>query len=125
MSRWFLTGNRCDQAVEIEGTRAAGGELLLRSRPTLPWTVGRELDPVAVRIGQVDGLVGAVIGRTLDRRAGGGEAKGSASELLARGIEQRVVVEAGVTSSRLGLGILVQDERGFGAVAKLCPRRAV
>ena len=87
--------------------------------------VGGELDAVAVGVGQVDRLVGAVVRGALDRRARRRQADGGAGELLAAGVQQRVVVEAGVAARRAGLRVLVQHDDGLGAVAELGRRGVV
>jgi hypothetical protein len=119
LRRRALAVDRAEQRLEVERLRPAAGELLLEARPDHPGTVGGELDAVAVGVGQVDRLVGPVVGHALDRRPGLDQARGGAGELLAAGVEQRVVVEAGVTAGRSGLGILMEHDDGLVTVPNL------
>src|ERR671920_2095170 len=48
LAAWLLTGDGGQQAVEIEGMRAAG--VFQRSGPQLPRSVGGKLDAVSVRV---------------------------------------------------------------------------
>src|SRR5215217_1498155 len=55
----LLTGDGGQQAVDVQGIRAAG--VVQRPRPPLARSVGGQLDAVSVGVRKVDGLVGAVI----------------------------------------------------------------
>ena len=60
------------QAAQVQRLGAAGiGAGARQVRPLLARAVGGELEAVAVRVGQVDRLVRAVVGGALDRRARG------------------------------------------------------
>src|SRR3954447_15374334 len=83
------------QAVEVERVRAAER---LELRPDGARPVGRELDAVAVRVGQVDRLGDPVVGGALDRRARDGQALEGAGQRLAARRQQRHVVEPGVAA---------------------------
>ena len=65
LAPWLLTGDGGQQAVKIQGMRAAG--LLQWPGPQLPRAVGGQLDAVAIGVGQVDGLVRAVVGGSSTR----------------------------------------------------------
>jgi hypothetical protein len=57
LAAWLLTGDGGQQAVKMEGMRAAG--VLQWPGPQLPRAVGGQLDAVAIGVGQVDELSGA------------------------------------------------------------------
>ena len=54
----------------------------------------------------------------LDRRARGGEPLGGAGELVARGVQQREVVEAGVAAGAARVGLLDEHEQVLAAGAE-------
>jgi hypothetical protein len=116
LGRRGLAGDRRHQRVEVERRGPAGVAEVLR--PLVPLAVGRELDAVAVGIGEVDRLVGAVVGGALDRCARLREPQRGAGELLARRIQQRVVVEAGMAARAICPRVLVEDDHGLAAVAE-------
>ena len=64
LAAWLLTGDGGQQAVKIEGMWAAG--VVQWPGPQLARAVGGQLDAVAIGVGQVDGLVRAVVGGALD-----------------------------------------------------------
>ena len=105
-----------EQGVEVQRGRAAGVAEV--GGPLALGAIGGELDAVAVRVGQVDRLVGAVVGGALDRGLGDREADRGAGEFLAGGVEQRVVVEAGVAPRWAGLRVLDELENNELAVAE-------
>ena len=122
----LLAGDRGEQAGNVERVRAAGeDDAAVAHRPDLARAVRRELDADAVGVGKVDRLVRAVVGGAVDRNAELGDAPAGARELLARGEEQREVVEAGVVAGGRRRAVLVQHDevlaagaqRGVGAVA--------
>src|SRR3712207_7425757 len=88
---------------------AAG--VVQRLGPPLTWAVGGQLDAVGVGVGQVDGLVGAVVRGALDGGLRRREPERRARQLLAGGEQQRVVVEARVAPGAPRLGLLVEDEQ--------------
>ena len=96
----LLALDRRQQVREVE-RRRADRRRVAQVAPVLARLIGGELDPVAVGVGQVDRLRDPVIGGSLDRRAGVGQALDRAGQLLPRGMEQGEVVEAGVASGRL------------------------
>src|SRR3954469_19375877 len=104
-----LVGDRSQQGAEVQRRRSAGVHVLV-GRPAVARAVGGELEPVAVGVGQVDRLVRAVVGRAVDRRVGRDQAHRLTGELLARGIQQRDVVEAGMATGAAGARALVQDD---------------
>jgi len=106
--RGLLAGHRGQQAREVQRLRAAG--VVERPGPGLSRAVGGQLDAVAVGVGQVDRLVGPVVRRAVDRRAAGGQAQRPPGQLLARGVEQRVVVQAGVAPGGTRRRVLVEDD---------------
>src|SRR5919112_159671 len=83
LAAWLLTGDGGQQAVKMEGMRAAG--VFQRSGPQLPRAVGGQLDAVAIRVGQIDGLVRAVVGGSLDGGLGLRKPQRSVRQLLAGG----------------------------------------
>ena len=89
-----------DRARAGRGSPAGRGRRRSRGRrgQCVARAVGGELDAVAVGVGEVDRLVGAVVGGAVDRRLGDAQAHGGAGELLAARVQQRVVVEAGVAA---------------------------
>ena len=100
-----------EQVVDVERAREHADALAARrGRPRLARAVGVELDAVAVGVGQVDRLGDAVVGGAGDRGAGDGEPLHGARELRARGIQQRVVVEAGVAAGAARARLLVQHD---------------
>src|SRR6185437_7436314 len=112
----LLVGNRLEQGVQIEWSRAAAhdgeiGPLLLRP-------VGGELDAVPIRIRKVDGLRDPVVGSALDRSSRVGEACGGARELAARRMEEGEVVEACVPAGGPGIRVFDEDEEVLAARAK-------
>ena len=112
-----LAGDGVQEAVEVQ--RAGAAVVAQAGRPLGAVAIPRQLDPVAVGVGQVDRLVGAVIRGALDRGARGGQPDGGAGQLLARGVQERIVVQAGVASRAARLRILVQHDDGLGPVAEL------
>src|SRR5919109_1041355 len=119
LRRRRLVGDGGEERVDIEGSRAAPRELLAEVRPPITWTVGSELDPVPVGVGQVDRLMRAVVGHPLDRRPRHDEPPRRPGELSAARVEERVVVEAGVAAGRPRLRILVEGDDRVGTVAEL------
>src|ERR671910_2966317 len=94
LAAWLLTGDGGQQAVKMEGMRAAG--VVQWPGPQLPRAVGGQLDAVAIRVWQVDGLVGAVVGGSLDGGLPLRKPQRRVRQLLAGVEQQRVVVEARV-----------------------------
>src|SRR4051795_11967352 len=92
-------------AVEVERVRAAER---LELRPDVARPVGRELDAVAVRVGQVDRLGDPVVGGAFDRRARDGQALEGAGQRLAAPRQQRHVVEPGVAAGA-ARGLLLDE----------------
>ena len=76
--------------------RAAG--VLQWPGPQLPRAVGGRLDAVAIGVGQVDGLMRAVVGGSLDGGLGLRKPQRRVRQLLAGGEQKRVVVEARVST---------------------------
>src|SRR4051794_40405836 len=72
-----------DEAQQPLGVQRLGAVEVAEVGPLLAGAVGGELDPVAVGVGEVDRLVGAVVRRALDRRSALGETQRGAGELLA------------------------------------------
>jgi hypothetical protein len=62
----LLAGDDGQQAVQVEGARAAG--ILDCPGPALARAVGCQLDAVAVGIGKVDGLAPCILVRVAERR---------------------------------------------------------
>jgi hypothetical protein len=105
-----LLADRGEQVVEVEWRRPAAVSVRARDvGPPLAWEVRGELDPVAVRIREVDRLVGPVIGGALDGRPRRRDPKGCAGRLLARGEQEREVVQARVSAGR---GCVLRLDRG-------------
>jgi hypothetical protein len=77
----LLAGHGGKQAVEIQGVRAPG--VLQGLGPALAWPIGGQLDAVAVGIGKVDGLVGAVVGGALHLGSWRRQTQHRARQLLA------------------------------------------
>ena len=105
--RLRLVRNEAEEAADVERIRAAAGED--RIGPLLPRPVGRKLDPVPVRVGQVDRLVRAVVGRSIDRRPRQREPLGGSRELEARGMEEAEVVEPRVPSGRTASSLFTKE----------------
>src|SRR5919112_1645691 len=82
-----------------------------RLGPPLARAVGGQLDAVAVGVGQVDGLVGAVVGGALDGGIRRRQTQRRPREFLPRGEQQSVVVEARVAPGARRPGLLVEDEQ--------------
>src|SRR5919107_4185997 len=118
LAAWLLTGDGGQQAVKMEGMRAAG--VLQWPGPQLPRAVGGQLDAVAVGVGQVDGLVGAVVGGALDGGMRLRKPQRRARQLLAGVEEQRVVVEARVAPCPPRARVLAEDEQIFFAHPHRC-----
>jgi hypothetical protein len=123
MRRRLLAGDRAQQRVEVQRRRAA--VVAEPARPLLGRTIGGELDPDAVGVGQVDRLVRAVVGGALHRRLRDRQPLRRARELLPARIQQRVVVEPRVAAGRTSLRILVEHHDRLDAVAELGLRRVV
>src|SRR4051812_36968797 len=98
--------------------RLRPGAVALEVRPRVARAVGGELEAVAVRVGQVDRLVRAVIGHALHGRLRDHDPLQRPRELLARGVQQRHVVEAGVAPGGPGARLLVQHEHVVRAGAQ-------
>jgi hypothetical protein len=79
--RRLLARDRRQQRGEVQRRRAAGVAEV--GRPLLARAVGGELDPDAVRVGEVDRLVRAVVGGAVDLGRGDRQADRGAGELLA------------------------------------------
>src|ERR671920_2175971 len=118
LAAWLLTGDGGQQAVKIQGMRAAG--VLQWPGPQRARAVGGQLDAVAIGVGQVDRLVRAVVGGSLDGGLGLGQPQRRTRQLLAGGIEQRVVVEARVAPCPPRSSLLVEDEQIFFAHPHRC-----
>ncbi len=86
-------------------------------RPLVARTVGGELDAVTVGISQIDRFMGAVVGGPLDRRLGLDQARSGSRQLQARGVQERVVIKARVTTCRAGLRVLMEHYDRTSAVA--------
>jgi hypothetical protein len=82
--------------------------------------VGSQLDTVTVGVRQVDGLVHAVVGGALDRGLRRRQTQCRARQLLARGEQQREVVEARVAPGAPCARLLVEDEQILLARAHHC-----
>src|SRR5829696_362894 len=98
--------------------RAAG--VLQWPGPQLPRTVGGQLDAVAIGVGQVDGLVRAVVGGSLDGDLRLRKPQLRVRQLLAGGEQQRVVVEARMAPCPPRFSLLVEDEQIFFAYPHRC-----
>ena len=115
----LLVGDEREQAGDVERLRAAERGRVGEVAPALAPAVGRELDAVAVGIGQVDRLGDAVVGRAADARAGGGEPLRGARQLeRARGAAARS--GRGRRGGRRGraLAVLDEDEQVLAAGAE-------
>ena len=91
-----------------------------RSGPQLPRAVGGQLDTVAIGVGQVDGLVRAVVGGSLDGGLRLRKPQRRVRQLLAGGEQQRVVVEARVAPCPPRSSLLLEDEQIFFAYPHRC-----
>src|SRR4051812_7756835 len=90
-----------NQIVEVERGRAHLNPFAVRRhRPLLARAVPVELDPVAVGVGQVEGLADAVVGSAFERPAGLAEAAEGGGEGAAGRIADRRVEEAGAAGGR-------------------------
>ena len=69
-------------------------QLVAHARPLLPGAIAVDLDPVAVRIGQVERLADQVIGRAIERPTDLDEARQREGEVRPGGHEDGQVVEA-------------------------------
>src|SRR5215207_2826204 len=118
LAAWLLTGDGGQQAVKIEGMRAAG--VVQWPGPQLPRAVGGQLDAVAIGVGQVDGLVRAVVGGALDGGLRLRKPQRRVRQLLAGGEQKRVVVEARVAPCPPRSSLLVEDEQIFFAYSHRC-----
>src|ERR671921_2561730 len=119
LAAWLLTGDGGQQAVKIQAMRAAG--VLQWPGPQLPRAVGCQLDAVAIRVGQIDGLVRAVVGGALDGGLPLRKPQRRVRQLLAGGEKQRVVVEARVAPCPPRASLLVEDKQIFFAYPHRCP----
>ena len=118
LAAWLLTGDGGQQAVQIQGMRAAG--VVQWPGPQLPRAVGGQLDAVAIGVGQVDGLVRAVVGGSLDGGLRLRKPQRRVRKLLAGVEQQRVVVEARVSTRPPRSSLLVEDEQIFFAYPHRC-----
>src|SRR5215217_6307553 len=116
----LFAGNGSQQAVLVEGVRTAG--VLQSPGPALARAVGGKFDAVAVGVGKVHSLVGAVVGGALYPGSRRREAQRRVRQLLAGGEEQRVVVEASMPPRPSRSRLLVQDEKFLFANTHRCRR---
>ena len=104
-----LAGDDGEEILGVERLDAAG-ELLLVARPDGPVAVPGQLEAVAVGIGEVDRLVGAVVRGPLDRGPRDRDPHGDPRELRAGAEQEGHVVQAGVAGGRASGRVLVEDE---------------
>jgi hypothetical protein len=112
--RGFL-GDARKQVVEVKRRHPVGVHV---GGPPLAGTVSGKLNPVAIDVREIDGLVGAVVREALERRSRRGDAHNGARELLAAWIEKRVVVEARVAPGALGGRVFVQNDDRLPSVTE-------
>ena len=119
VARRLPAGRRREQRLDVERAREHPDALARgRGRPRVARAVRVELDPVPVRVGQVDRLRDAVVGGAGDRGVGQRKALDRACELLARGVQQRVVVEPGVAAGGPRARLLVEHHEVLPARAE-------
>ena len=123
MVRRRLPLNGREEALEIKRLRPASRELFLRRGPQLTRAVCSQLDPQPIGIGKIDRLVRTVVGRALNRRPRDAEAGRGTGQVLARGIQKRVVVDASMATGPCRRRFLGQHEHRCRPVAQAGDRR--
>ena len=88
---------------------------------TLARAIGVDLDPVAVRVGEVERLADEVVGEAGERHPVAGRVREPAGEVGALGQQEGEVEEAGVADRGPRARLLVQDEQLAPAGAERGP----
>src|ERR687897_746396 len=89
-----------EQRVQVERGTEHGDGAVAGARPLLLRPVAVELDPVPVRVGEIDRLTDAVVRGAAEGMAGREEAAESVGERGRVGVANRDVEEAGVPGGR-------------------------